>query len=110
MKLRKNDVVVAVSGRNALKDKSGKPVTGKIIQVLPGKGSAIVEGFNLKKRHMRKSQDNPKGGIVEKEMAMGIAKLMLFCPECKTGVRAGVSRAGETRVRKCKKCGHAFDA
>ncbi len=110
MKIRKNDIVVANSGKNAVTDKAGKPATGKIIQVFPEKGRAIVEGFNLMKRHMRKSQDNPKGGIIEKEMPMGVSKLMLFCPDCKKGVRVGLSRADGARVRKCKQCGHAFDA
>lgn len=110
MKIRKDDVVVAISGKNAAADKAGKAVTGKILQVLPEKGTAIVEGFNLMKRHMRKSQANPKGGIVEKEMPIRVSKLMLFCPECKKGVRTGVSRADGARIRKCKGCGHAFDA
>ena len=110
MKIKRNDVVVAISGKNAAADKSGKPVTGKVLQVLPEKGRAIVEGFNLMKRHVRKSQDNPKGGIIEKEMPIGLSKLMLFCPECKKGVRVGISRADGGRVRKCKPCGHAFDA
>ena len=110
MKIKRNDVVVAIAGKNAVADKAGHPATGKVLQVLPEKGRAIVEGFNLMKRHMKKSQDNPKGGIVEKEMAMGLCKLMLFCPECKKGVRVGVSRADGGRVRKCKQCGHAFDA
>jgi len=110
MKIKRNDVVVAISGKNAAADKAGKPLTGKVLQVSPEKGRAIVEGFNLMKRHMRKSQDNPKGGIVEKEMPIGVSKLMLFCPACKKGVRAGVSREDGGRVRKCKQCGHAFDA
>ncbi len=110
MKIKKNDVVVAISGKNASADKAGTLKTGKILQVFPEKGRAIVEGFNLMKRHTKKSQDNPKGGIVEKEMAMGVSKLMLFCPECKKGVRTGISRADGGRVRKCKQCGHAFDA
>ncbi len=110
MKIKRNDVVVAISGKNAAMDKSGKAVTGKVLQMMPEKGRAIVEGFNLMKRHARKSQDNPKGGIIEKEMPMGVCKLMLFCPECKKGVRAGVSRVDGGRVRKCKQCGHAFDA
>ncbi len=110
MKIRKNDVVVATSGKNAVADKAGKPQTGKIIQMFPEKGRAIVEGFNLMKRHMKKSQDNPKGGIIEKEMPMGVSKLMLFCPDCKKGVRVSISRVDGARVRKCKQCGHAFDA
>ena len=110
MKIKRNDVVVAISGKNAVVDKAGKPATGKVLQVLPTRGRAIVEGFNLMKRHLHKSQDNPKGGIVEKEMAIGVSKLMVFCPECKKGVRTGVSRATGGRVRTCRKCGHAFDA
>jgi len=66
--IRKGDVVDAIAG-----DDKGK--RGKVLQVLPETGRALVEGLNMVKRHMRKSQDNPKGGIVEKEAPIALSNL-----------------------------------
>lgn len=71
--VRRGDVVAAISGEDAV---GGK--TGKVLRVLPAKGLAVVEGFNFVKRHMKKSQDNPKGGIVEKEAPMDVSKLRVI--------------------------------
>lgn len=70
--IRRDDVVKAISGDDA----DGKK-TGKVLKVMPGQGRAIVEGFNIIKRHTRKSQDNPKGGIVEREAPVAVSKLAL---------------------------------
>jgi large subunit ribosomal protein L24 len=37
-----------------------------------------VEGLNFVKRHMRKTQDNPQGGIIEKEAPLALGKLRLY--------------------------------
>lgn len=70
LNIKKGDIVVAIAGEDAAAQK-----TGKVLQVFPEKGRAIVEGFNYVKKHMRKSQDNPQGGIVEKEAPIAISKL-----------------------------------
>jgi large subunit ribosomal protein L24 len=70
MHVRRGDIVMAISGEDA----DGKK-TGKVIEVFPARGRALVEGFNYVKKHMRKSQDNPKGAIVEKEAPMHVSKL-----------------------------------
>lgn len=103
--LKKNDLVVARSGSAA-----GGGKQGKILQVLPKRMSAIVEGLNFVYRHMRKSQDNPKGAIVRKEAPLPISKLMLYCPRCKKGVKCRRERDEKKRVhRVCVKCGNKFD-
>lgn len=66
--IKKGDTVVAIAG-----DDKGK--TGKVLQVIPGKGTAIVEGLNFVKKHMRATQENPQGGIVEKEAPMHVSNL-----------------------------------
>lgn len=103
--IKKNDVVQVMSGSGSTARK-----TGKILQVLPASNRAIVEGVNYVKKKLRKSQDNPQGGIVEKEAPVAISNLLLYCPHCKKGVRVSYARteAGK-RSRKCKKCGHGFD-
>jgi large subunit ribosomal protein L24 len=70
--VRRGDVVRAISGEEA----AGKK-TGKVLKIYPKQGRALVEGFNFVKKHMRKSQDNPSGGIVSKEAALAISKLVV---------------------------------
>lgn len=101
--IRKNDTVVAIAGVNG-----GK--TGKVLQVLPERGRVLVEGLNVVKKTLRKTQDTPQGGITEKETPIAISNVQLYCPDCKKGVRVGRGAEGERRIRKCKLCGHSFDA
>lgn len=67
-RIKKGDLVKAVCG-----DDKGK--TGKVLQVLPGTDRAVVEGLNFVKKHMRKTQDNPQGGVFEKEASIHISNL-----------------------------------
>ena len=68
LSVRRDDVVMVISG-----DERGK--SGKVLRVLPSRRMAVVEGLNLVKRHVRKTQDNPQGGIVEKEAPLPVSKL-----------------------------------
>ncbi len=72
MHVRRNDIVRAISGEEA----DGKK-TGKVLKMYPKTGRVLVEGFNFVKKHMRKSQDNPSGGIVSKEAPMAASKLVV---------------------------------
>jgi large subunit ribosomal protein L24 len=67
-RIKKGDLVKAVTG-----DDKGK--TGKVLQVLSGNQRAVVEGLNFVKKHMRKTQDNPQGGVFEKEASIHISNL-----------------------------------
>lgn len=58
--VRKNDSVVVISGNDR-----GK--SGKVLKVYPQKGRVIVEGVNIRKRHMRPTQSSPQGTIIERE-------------------------------------------
>jgi large subunit ribosomal protein L24 len=68
--VKKNDEVVVLSGTQ-----QGK--RGKILQVLRDRHRVIVEGVNFIKKASRKSQEQPQGGIVEREGALHISKIML---------------------------------
>ena len=81
-----------------------------MLQVNVEKRRVIVEGLNLVTKHLRKSQDNPKGGITRKEASIALANLMLYCQQCKKAVRVKRVIEGDKRVRKCKKCGQSFEA
>ena len=69
--VKKNDMVVVLSGEF-------KGRQGKVLAVLPDKGRVLVEGVNVVHKAMRKSQDNPKGGITTKEAPIAASKVMLL--------------------------------
>jgi large subunit ribosomal protein L24 len=68
--VKRNDVVVVIAG-------SHKGKTGKILEVLPAKQRARVEGVAMMKRHLKKSQEHPQGTISEREGSVHISNLML---------------------------------
>ncbi|NTW46527.1 MAG: 50S ribosomal protein L24 [Chlorobaculum sp.] len=58
--VRKNDEVTVIAGND-------KGKSGKVLKVFPQKGRVIVEGVNIRKRHMRPTQGTPQGTIIERE-------------------------------------------
>lgn len=104
MKIRKNDTITVLSG-----DDRGK--TGKVLKVFPADKTIIVEGINFVKRHMRPTQKNPKGGILEKEGVIRVSKVMFKCPKCGEFAKLAHRRmqaegSDEQNIaRICKKCG-----
>ena len=69
MRLKSGMNVRVVSGNHKGKE-------GKILKVIKDKNRIIIEGVNLIKKHTRPTQDNPKGGIVEKECSIHISNVM----------------------------------
>lgn len=67
-KIKKGDSVNVIAG-----DDKGK--SGKVLELLPEREAALVEGLNLVKKHMRKTQDNPQGGVFEKEAPIHLSNL-----------------------------------
>ncbi len=67
--VKKGDEVVVIAGAD-------KGKRGKIIMVETGKQRVIVEGARMIKKHMRKSQDNPQGAIIEREGTLHISNVM----------------------------------
>lgn len=103
--IRRNDTVIAVAGADAAAKK-----TGKVLQVYPGRGRVLVEGMRFVTKTIKKSQEHPQGSIIRREAPMAVSNVMLFCPQCKKGVRINRTRDAKGRlVRVCRKCRHAFD-
>ena len=96
--VRKGDTVVVLSG----KDRGKK---GRVLRVNAGKGTAIVERVNFTKKHTRPNpQKNIKGGILERESPINVAKLQVVCPSCNEPARTGTHRTAEGSSRYCRKC------
>ena len=97
MKIRKNDNVVMLSG----KDKGKK---GKVILLLSEEGKAVIEGLNLAKRHLRARKQGQKGQIISKERAVDVSSVALVCKSCGKPTRIGYKLENENKTRICKKC------
>ena len=97
-KIKKNDIVYVLSGRD-----SGK--SGKVFMVFPKKEKALVEGINYVKKHARKTKQDQQGGIVQKESPIHLSNLALFCKTCSKPARVSINvLADGSKTRYCKKC------
>ena len=67
--IKRGDQVVVIAG-------SHKGKAGKVLELLPKKQRAIVEGVAMIKRHTKKSQEHPNGAIVEREGSIHVSNLM----------------------------------
>ena len=83
-KLRIDDEVIVVCGKNR-----GK--RGKILSFLPDKDSVLVQGINMIKKTVKKSQENKGGGFTEQESPIHISNVMYYSSSAKKGVRLGWS-------------------
>jgi len=89
MKIRKDDKVVVLSGRDKGKE-------GKVLSADPKNGKVIVEGVLVASRHQKPRKQGEEGGI------------MLVCPKCGKPTRVGHTVIDGEKVRACKKCGAAI--
>jgi large subunit ribosomal protein L24 len=101
--IKRNDFVVVTTG----KEKGKK---GKVLRVLRDKDRVIVEKVNFIKRHQKPSGGQKQGGIIEREGALHLSNVMLFCEKCGKGVRIRRQRLDDGHaVRLCAGCGESFD-
>jgi len=107
VKIRKDDTIEVISGREADKGRRGK-----VIKVLPDDGKIVIAGINLRKKHQKQVQSQGrtlKPGIIEFEAPIAIGNVMLVCPKCDNPVRVGYQREGEESQRVCKNCGAVIE-
>ena len=101
MKLRTDDTVVVISGKD-------KGKTGRILRVDRKKDKVFVEGLNIVKRHQRAQPGRPNApvGVVEKEGPIHVSNVALADPKDDKPTRIGVKRTEQgTRVRFAKRSG-----
>ncbi|KKP93196.1 MAG: 50S ribosomal protein L24 [Parcubacteria group bacterium GW2011_GWC1_38_6] len=99
MKTKKGDTIIVISG----KDKGKK---GKILQVLPENNRIVVEGINLRKKHVRPRRQGEKGQTIEMSLPFQASNVKVVCTKCKKPTRIGYKllKNGK-KYRICKKCG-----
>lgn len=99
MHIRVDDTVLIVTG-----DDRGE--RGRVLKVDRQAGKILVEGINRAYKHVRRSQRNPQGGRLSKEMPIQISNVLLVCQRCSKATRLGTRYADDgSKERYCKRCG-----
>ena len=103
MKVKKNDNVLVLTGKDA-----GK--TGKVMSADPQANKVKVEGVNVQKRSKKARSANETSGIVSQVGAIDASNVMVVCPKCGKATRVAYSEVDGKKIRVCKKCGASLDA
>lgn len=91
--IRKGDMVAVIAGKGR-KTKQ----TGKVLRVLPDKDQVIVEGVNVHIKHLRRSQQNPQGGRVRKELPIHMSNVLPLVDGKASRVRFETREGTKVRV------------
>ncbi|UCG29395.1 MAG: 50S ribosomal protein L24 [candidate division WOR-3 bacterium] len=100
--VRKNDLVEVITGEE-------RERRGRVLEVIPEKTMAIVEGVNLVKKHQRARSQAKPSGIVTVPAPVHISNLVLICPKCNKKAKVRMEKIENKRVRICKKCGESLE-
>lgn len=101
-RIKKDDTVIVIAG-----EASGK--TGRVLRVLPKKGKALVEGLNIVKKAVRRTEDAPGQGHIEREAPIDLSNLMPYDKESGKGVKIRRVREGDKTIRKIRSSGKSLN-
>jgi large subunit ribosomal protein L24 len=97
MHIKVDDTVEVITGND-------RGTRGKVLKVDHEAGKLVVEGVNRVYKHMRRSQRNPQGGRLSKEMPIPISNVLLVCSACNKPTRTGAKiNADGSKDRVCKR-------
>ena len=97
MKLKKNDEIIVVKG----KDKGKK---GKIEKVITKEDKVLIPGINLYKRHFKSRFQDKPSEIIEITKPLPVSNVSFICPNCHKESRIGYKMDNKEKIRICKKC------
>ena len=110
--VKTGDTVVVISGRSNNDKRSNKSSQlgdkgkiGKVLKVFPKLGKVVVEGVNVKKKHLKPTQMNTQGEIVEREVPIFSSKVMLWDESVKSATRVRYEIKDGKKVRISVKSG-----
>jgi large subunit ribosomal protein L24 len=103
MKIRKNDTVLVIAG----KDKGKK---GKVRFAYPDENRVMVEGVNMVKKHAKARGQVRQAGIIEREAPISAANVKIGRASCRERARVGYRLLQDGRkARVCRACGEVID-
>ena len=103
MKVKKNDTVLVLTGKDA-----GK--TAKVLVALPKDNKIVVDGINVQKKHKKARSAQEVSSIVNQSGPIDASNVLVVCPACNKATRVAYRIEGDKKVRVCKKCGAILDA
>ncbi len=103
MKVKKNDTVLVLTGKDA-----GK--TAKVLVALPKDNKVIVDGVNVQKKHKKARSAQEVSSIQNQSGPVDASNVMVVCPVCNKATRVAYKVEGDKKARICKKCGALLDA
>lgn len=103
MRIRKGDTVQVINGKD-------KGKTGEVLRTLPIQNRVVVQGINLRTRHIKPSQEGESGRIVTEEASLHASKVMIYSAQKKVASRVEfVVEKDGTKKRRLKKTGELID-
>ena len=103
MKIKKNDTVLVLTGKDADK-------VAKVLVAMPKENKVIVEGVNVQKKHKKARSAQEVSAIENVSGAIDASNVMVVCPVCEKATRVSYSVIEGKKVRVCKKCKAILDA
>ncbi len=97
MKIKKGDTVLIIAGKD-------RGRTAKIIKSLVKERRVLVEGINLKKKHIKPKREGEKGQTISSPAPLDISNVKFLCPKCGKPTRLSYRVEKEKKYRVCKKC------
>ena len=82
MRVKKNDIVEVITGKNRGKQ-------GKVLRVFPETNKVLIEGVNVQHKHERPNQKNQHGGITQREAPVNASNVMIVDPKTNLRTRIG---------------------
>ncbi len=102
MKIKRNDNVLVIAGKD-------KGKTGVVERVFPAEEKVVVKGVALAKKHIKKSQKNPQGGIIDINKKVESSNIMILCPSCGKPTKIAYKITDKAKMRVCKKCNGSLE-
>ena len=101
-KLKVNDEVIVTKGKD-------KGKTGKVKNINFKTKKIIVDGINIVKKTVKPTQENPTGGISDKELAFNISNVSIVSPKTNGPTRVKIEVKDGKKVRVAVKCGSVLE-
>jgi len=103
MRIRKGDTVQIITGKD-------KGKTGEVLKTLPNDNRLIVQGVNLRTKHVKPSQEGESGRIVTEEASLHSSNVMIYSSKKKVVSRVEIFLDKDgTKKRRLKKTGELLD-
>ena len=102
MKVKKNDTVVVLTGKDVKK-------TGKVLMAMPKSNKIVVEGVNVQEKNHKARSAQDTSSKIKREGPIDASNVLVICPKCGKATRVGHKIVDGKKVRVCNKCHQSLE-